>query len=233
MRDTAQVLAGLNIGESKSKLLAIVANLRGAEDASQHEEITYLGFPLSLSETFQRRNTNKTIIEALNAVEEIQNLCIKKGKKLVTYLSMGFGNPYGDPYDAEIVGKFVDILSTLEVEIISLADTVGVATADEVRRLFAVLSGQFPGVEIGVHLHSNPNTAREKIAAAHQSGCSRFDGAMRGFGGCPMAEDKLVGNIATESIYAYLKELHAAPALDDSEFQKSMLMADQVFSKQK
>jgi hydroxymethylglutaryl-CoA lyase len=233
MRDSAEVLAGLNFSRSSSKLLAIVANERGAEEAAKHNAISYLGFPLSLSETFQRKNTNKTIVEALNTVEEIQNICKKSGKTLVTYLSMGFGNPYGDPYDAEIVGKFVDIMVTMEVEIISLADTVGVATADQVRRLFAVLSGQFTQVELGVHLHSNPATAREKVAAAHQSGCRRFDGAMRGFGGCPMAEDKLVGNIATETIYAYLRELHEAPVLDDSEFQKSMLLADQVFGKMK
>jgi hydroxymethylglutaryl-CoA lyase len=233
MKDTAEVLGGLHLDDSPSKLLAIIANVRGAEQAAQHSAITYLGFPLSISETFQKKNTNKTIIEALNTVEEIQNLCKKSGKTLVTYLSMGFGNLYGDPYDAEIVGKFVDILVTMEVEVISLADTIGVATADQVRRLFAVLSGQFPHVELGVHLHSNPATAREKVAAAHQSGCRRFDGAMRGFGGCPMAEDKLVGNIATETIYAYLKELHDAPDLDDSEFQKSMLMADQVFVKSK
>jgi hydroxymethylglutaryl-CoA lyase len=233
MRDTAEVLAGLQVGASRSRLLAIVANLRGAEDACKHMAIAYIGFPLSLSETFQIRNTNKTIIEALNAVEEIQNLCAKHGKKLVVYLSMGFGNPYGDPYDGEIVGKFVDILATLQVEIVSLADTVGVATPDQVRRLFAVLSGQFPKIELGVHLHSNPNNAREKIAAAHQAGCKRFDGAMRGYGGCPMAEDKLTGNMATETIYAYLREINQAPALDDSEFQKSMLLAEQVFAKRK
>jgi hydroxymethylglutaryl-CoA lyase len=233
MRDTAEVLAGLKLDETSSRLLAIVANVRGAEEASTHKQISFLGFPLSISETFQKRNTNKTIIEALNSLEEIQNICKRTGKTLVTYLSMGFGNPYGDRYDAEIVTSFVDILVTMEVEVISLADTVGVATADQVRRLFAVLSGQFPAVELGVHLHSNPDTARDKLAAAHNSGCNRFDGAMRGFGGCPMAEDKLVGNIATETIYAYLRELNAAPRLEDSEFQKSMLMADQVFGKRR
>jgi hydroxymethylglutaryl-CoA lyase len=233
MRDTAEVLAGLNMGQSRSSLLVIVANERGAEEACKHEAITYLGFPLSLSETFQLRNTNKTIVEALNTVEEIQTLCTKHGKKLVVYLSMGFGNPYGDPYDGEIVGKFVDILSTLQIETVSLADTVGVATPDQVRRLFAVLSGQFTGIDLGVHLHANPNGAREKIEAAHQAGCKRFDGALRGYGGCPMAEDKLTGNMATETIYAYLREINQAPSLDDSEFQKSMLLAEQVFSKRK
>lgn len=229
MRDTAAVLAGLDLSVSSSRLLAIVANQRGAEEACKFAEITYLGFPLSISDTFQKRNTNKTIIEALNMVEEIQDLCVKNNKVLVTYLSMGFGNPYGDPYDASIVGSFVDILSTLEVKIISLADTVGVATPRLIGELFAGLVSQFKNVELGVHLHSNPATSREKISAAHLAGCRRFDGAMKGFGGCPMANDKLVGNIATETIYAYLRELNEAPKLDDREFQKSMLQADQVF----
>jgi hydroxymethylglutaryl-CoA lyase len=229
MRDTAQVLAGLSLTDSKARLLAIVANVRGAEDACKFDEISYLGFPLSLSETFQVRNTNKTIVEALNAVEEMQTLCLKHRKALVVYLSMGFGNPYGDPYDVGIVGKFVDILNTLEIKIISLADTVGVATPKLIGELFADLVTRFHGIEFGVHLHSNPATAREKISAAHLAGCRRFDGAIKGYGGCPMADDKLVGNIATETIYAYLKELNEAPVLDDREFQKSMLLADQVF----
>src|SRR5689334_23158455 len=233
MRDTAEVLAGLNFKDSPTKLLAIIANVRGAEDACKHPAISYLGFPLSLSETFQIRNTNKTIVEALNSIEEIQGLCRTHGKTLVVYLSMGFGNPYGDPYNGEIVTKFVDILATLGIQVISLADTVGVATADQVRNLFAALSGQFSSLELGVHLHSNPATARDKVAAAHQSGCRRFDGALKGYGGCPMAEDKLTGNIATETIYAYLRELNKAPDLDDSEFQKSMLLAEQVFGKKK
>lgn len=230
MRDTAEVLAGLSLGGSPSRLLAIVANTRGAEDACRFDEIAFLGFPLSLSETFQLRNTNKTIIEALNTVEEIQVLCQKHNKQLVTYLSMGFGNPYGDPYDVDIVGKFVDILSTLEVRVVSLADTVGVATPKLIGELFGSVAQQFKHVELGVHLHSNPATSRDKISAAHLAGCRRFDGAMKGFGGCPMANDKLVGNIATETIYAYLREMNDAPRLDDREFQKSMLLAEQVFS---
>lgn len=229
MRDTAEVLRGLSITDSSSGLLAIVANVRGAEDACRFDEIRYLGFPLSLSETFQIRNTNKTIVEALNTVEELQTLCLKNRKTLVTYLSMGFGNPYGDPYDVGIVGKFVDILSTLDVEVVSLADTVGVATPKLIGELFGDLARQFNHLELGVHLHSSPAAAREKISAAYLAGCRRFDGAMKGFGGCPMADDKLVGNLATETIYAYLKELDEAPGLDDREFQKSMLMAEQVF----
>lgn len=230
MRDTAAVLAGAKLNGTNSSLLAIVANTRGAEDACKFEPITYLGFPLSLSETFQKRNTNKTIIEALNTVEDIQSLCVKNNKVLVTYLSMGFGNPYGDPFDVDIVAKFVDILVTLGIKVISVADTVGVATPRLIGDLLGSLVRDFQQVEIGVHLHSNPATSREKISAAHLAGCRRFDGAMKGFGGCPMADDKLVGNIATETIYAYLKELNEAPALDDKEFQKSMLLAEQVFN---
>jgi hydroxymethylglutaryl-CoA lyase len=229
MRDTAQVLAGLDLSDSSSRLLAIIANTRGAEEACKFDQISFLGFPLSISETFQLRNTNKTIVEALNTVEEIQSLCLKNNKVLVTYLSMGFGNPYGDPYDVDIVGRFVDILTTLDVKIISLSDTVGVATPRLIGELFGDLSRQFTQIEFGVHLHSNPATSREKISAAHLAGCRRFDGAMKGFGGCPMANDKLVGNLATETLYAYLRELNEAPKLDDEEFQKSMLMAEQVF----
>jgi len=229
MRDTADVLAGLHLAGSTSRLLAIVANTRGAEDACKFEQIAFLGFPLSLSETFQLRNTNKTIIEALNTIEEMQSLCVNNNKQLVTYLSMGFGNPYGDPYDVEIVGKFVDILATVGIKVISLADTVGVATPKLIGELFGSIASQFKDIELGVHLHSNPATSREKISAAHLAGCRRFDGAMKGYGGCPMAEDKLVGNIATETIYAYLREMNDAPKLDDREFQKSMLLAEQVF----
>lgn len=229
MKDTAEVLSQLTLGSSRSKLLAIVANLRGASDAAAFEEISYLGFPLSISETFQQRNTNKSIVEALNDVSDIQDLCAARNKTLVTYISMGFGNPYNDPYDAEVVGKFVDILSTLGVKIISLADTIGVSKPDQIRYLFTTLNEQFPGVELGAHLHSNPATAREKIAAAYESGCRRFDGALKGFGGCPMADDKLVGNIATETIVQYLGEQKDLPPLNMNAFADSVAMADGIF----
>lgn len=229
MKDTAEVLSQLTLGSSASKLLAIVANLRGASDAAAFEEISYLGFPLSISETFQQRNTNKSIVEALNDVSDIQDLCVARNKTLVTYISMGFGNPYNDPYDVEVVGKFVDILSTLGVTIISLADTIGVSKPDQIRYLFTTLNEQFPGVELGAHLHSNPATAREKIAAAYESGCRRFDGAIKGFGGCPMADDKLVGNIATETIVQYLGEKKDLPPLDMKAFADSVAMADSIF----
>ncbi|HZY80922.1 MAG TPA: hydroxymethylglutaryl-CoA lyase [Cyclobacteriaceae bacterium] len=230
MRDTAQVLDGLAMEVSRTKLLAIVANTRGAQDACQFGMISYLGFPLSISETFQKRNTNKSIVEALNTVSEIQDLCAKHGKKQVVYISMGFGNPYGDPYDVSVVGQFVDILSTLGVEIVSLADTIGVSKPDQIKYLFTSLSGKFPSMEIGVHLHSNPNTALEKIEAAYTSGCKRFDGAIKGFGGCPMAEDELVGNLATETIVAYLNNnKNDSPGLDMEEFAKALVMADGIF----
>jgi hydroxymethylglutaryl-CoA lyase len=229
LKDTAEVLNGLNV--STTKLLVIVANTRGAEEACRFESIRYLGFPLSLSETFQKRNTNKSIAEALNSVEAMQNICIRSHKQLVIYLSMGFGNPYGDPYDEGIVAQFTDILSTLEIKIVSLADTIGVSTPGQITSLFTSLIPQFPSIEFGAHLHSNPATAVEKISAAFDAGCQRFDGAIKGFGGCPMAEDELVGNLATETIVAYLESKGVNTGLNNTAFQQALLMADTVFAK--
>lgn len=229
MRDTKEVLAGLDLSNSKSKLLAIVANTRGAEEAAQVKPITYLGFPLSISETFQQRNTNKSITEALNSLSEIQNICESTGKQLVVYISMGFGNPYNDPYSVKLVEQFVDILNTLGVKIISLADTIGVSTPEQIRYLFQSLSVKFKDVELGAHLHSTPQTAVEKVNAAFEAGCKRFDGAIRGFGGCPMAKDDLVGNLATETILSYLKEQDVNTGIDDNEFVKAMAIADEIF----
>lgn len=229
MRDTAEVLDHLEISNSKTRLLAIVANVRGAETACQFDRIQYLGFPLSISETFQQRNTNKSIAEALNTVNEIQELCSQHNKQQVVYISMGFGNPYGDPYDMEIVTKFTDILATLQVPIISLADTIGVSQPTQIESLFTSLIKTFPKVEFGAHLHSTPITSLGKIAAAYQSGCQRFDGAIKGYGGCPMAKDELVGNMATETILAFLDSKQAAPVLNRTEFIKSMELAERVF----
>jgi hydroxymethylglutaryl-CoA lyase len=231
MRDTKEVLAGLDLSTTKSKLLAIVANTRGAEEAAQHKAIDYLGFPLSISETFQQRNTNKSITEALNTLSEIQNICESTGKQQVVYISMGFGNPYNDPYSVTLVEKFVDILNTLGVKVISLADTIGVSTPEQIKYVFETLSGKFKDVELGAHLHSTPQTAEEKIKAAFEAGCKRFDGALKGFGGCPMAKDDLTGNLATESILAYLKTQGVNTGLNDEEFSKAMVMADDVFPK--
>lgn len=229
MKDTKEVLAEINWKKSKSKLLAIVANTRGAEEASAFEGITYLGFPLSISETFQQRNTNKSIAEALSTLEEIQTICERSDKKLVTYISMGFGNPYNDPYDVTLVANFVDIILTVGSKIISLSDTIGVSNPENITYLFSNLAKQFPEIELGAHLHSNPATSREKIDAAYKAGCRRFDGAIRGFGGCPMAKDELVGNMATESILAYLTENNVSTGLDEIAFGKALTLADKTF----
>jgi hydroxymethylglutaryl-CoA lyase len=229
LRDTPEVISQLNWKNSSSKLLAIVANKKGAEDASGYEGIAYMGFPLSISETFQQRNTNKSIAEALNTLEDIQNICTTTGKTLVTYISMGFGNPYNDPYDLSLVGQFTDILATLGVKVISLADTIGVSNPENISYLFSSLTKQYQHIEFGVHLHSTPATSMEKIDAAYKAGCRRFDGAIRGFGGCPMANDDLVGNIATETIIGYLSEKRIASSLDLEAFSASLSFADRIF----
>ncbi len=229
LRDTVEVLNELNVTTGNTKLLAIVANVRGAEEASRFNAISFLGFPLSISETFQQRNTNKSISEALNAVEEIQNICIRSKKKLVVYISMGFGNPYGDPYNVNLVSQFVDILVTLGVDVISIADTIGISNADTIFSLFSSLSKSNPLIEIGAHLHSNPATAIEKIDAAYRAGCTRFDGAINGLGGCPMAEDDLVGNLATETILTFLESKGEKTSINKEEFNKALNMAAEIF----
>lgn len=230
LRDTAAVLEGLQLDGPRSHLLAIVANLRGAQDAVNFEQIKYLGFPLSLSETFQQRNTNKSIAEALQVVDAIQNLCIREGREMVTYLSMGFGNPYGDPYNVGVVAEFADILMQKGIKIISLADTIASASPEKISMLFTSVSSQLPGIEVGVHLHTAPADAYEKIAAAYEAGCKRIDSAMLGFGGCPMAKDELVGNLATEELIRYLDDNQAAVNLDRKSLQHSMQLARQVFT---
>ena len=229
LRDTSIVVDKLDLEGSNSKLLAIVANLRGAEDACVFEQISFLGFPLSLSETFQKRNTNKSIQDALDAIEDIQYLCNKNGKSLVTYLSMGFGNPYGDPYEKEYVSDFVAKLDKIGVGIISLADTIGVSNEENIVGLFKAVTTSYPHIEFGAHLHSERDSAWEKIAAAYKAGCRRFDGAINGFGGCPMAEDKLVGNIATETIVDYLSRFDNETSVDVVEFDLAINMAPSVF----
>jgi hydroxymethylglutaryl-CoA lyase len=231
MRDTAAVLDQLDLSTTTTKILAIVANTRGAAEACRHPAVSYVGFPLSLSETFQQRNTNKSIPEALDTLNEIQELCVQSGRNLVTYLSMGFGNPYGDPYDVDIVSRFADILNTLQIRIISLADTIGVSTPEQISLLFSRLSVDFPSVEFGAHLHSQPASAREKIEAAVRAGCRRFDGALLGYGGCPMAKDDLVGNVATEVIVQCLTDLGWPPKLNMPAFVKATELARPIFSR--
>jgi hydroxymethylglutaryl-CoA lyase len=229
LRDTAEVLANLDFQQSKSKLLAIVANQRGAEEAAMYPEITYLGYPFSISETFQLRNTNATIAESLDRVKEMQELCLFKNKTLVIYISMGFGNPYGDPWNVEIVQRWVDEMVKLDIKILSLADTIGVSNPSNIQYLFSNLIPQYPQIEFGAHLHTDAKTWREKVHAAYQSGCHSFDGAMRGFGGCPMAKDDLTGNMATENLVSYFFDQKIELNLDYQQFIQGMSMALEVF----
>lgn len=229
LRDTAEVLNQLDLSTTNSKLLAIIANLRGAEDAARFEEIDYLGFPLSISEQFQQRNTNKSIDQALETLSDIQNLCKKEGKTLVTYISMGFGNPYGEPFNEDIVAEFVRKLVALDVEIISLSDTIGVAGPDMIKRVFESNISAYPKVEFGAHFHSTPEKTQEKLSAAFYAGCERFDAAIKGFGGCPMADDDLTGNIATEKLLSFLETVGVNPNLNMEAFQESMIKSLDVF----
>lgn len=229
MRDTLAVLDRLDLSSSSSRLLAIVANLRGVQEAIQHEAITYLGFPFSVSETFQQRNTNSTIAQSLVMVEEMMELCNKYGKTAVVYLSMGFGNPYDDPWNVELLAHWTTQLVELGVQILALADTIGVSTPAKIRAIFPPLVKQFPQVEFGVHLHSAIDTWKEKIEAAYQSGCKRFDSALKGYGGCPMADDKLVGNIATEHVIRYLESQGEDLKLNQIKWQEAMEFSSEVF----
>jgi hydroxymethylglutaryl-CoA lyase len=229
MADTKQVIGNLELGKSSSKLLAIIANERGAQDAVLFDEISYLGFPFSVSETFQMRNTNSTIAQSLGRVEEIQNLCIKNKKELVVYISMGFGNPYGDVYNEQIVFEWVNKLLDLDIKIISLADTVGLATKEQVYQVTKYLVDLLPETEIGVHLHSTPVNWKEKVDAALQAGCKRFDGALKGIGGCPMADDELVGNMDTELMIPYFGELNLLNNLNNDALKKCSMLASEIF----
>jgi hydroxymethylglutaryl-CoA lyase len=229
LADTADVLKGLKMQHSKSKLLAIIANVRGAEQAMLHEAITYVGFPFSVSPTFQMRNTNSTIEASLERVEEIQGLCVKNQKQLVIYISMGFGNPYGDEYSEEIVLRWADKMVQLGVGIISMADTVGLATPQQVSSVMKALIPKYPSAEIGVHLHSTAVNWKQKTHAALEAGCYRFDGALKGIGGCPMADDELVGNMDTELMIPYFKALHKLDDINMDALQKCSRLASEIF----
>lgn len=229
LRDTADVLAGLDLSRTETKLLAIVANVRGAEQALAFPAIRYVGFPLSVSETFQQRNTNKSIEQAFGEVDVIQNRCVQVGKELVVYLSMGFGNPYGDPYSPDLVGAFSDRLVQLGVRIIAPADTVGSSTPEGIESLFGQLIGRFPQVEFGAHLHTRPGETAAKVRAAVRAGVRRIDGALRGFGGCPLAADDLTGNLPTEEIIQTLAQDGMAPPTNPEAFQQAMTLSAGVF----
>jgi len=229
MADTGEVISKLDLESTDTELLAIIANYRGAETAVSYDEISYLGYPFSVSETFQLRNTNSTIQESLQRVEAIQELCLKKGKQLVVYISMGFGNPYGDAYDEEIVFEWVNKLVGMDIGIISLADTVGVATPEQVYDITSYLVESLPGTEIGVHLHSTPHNWKEKLNAAIKAGCKRFDGALKGIGGCPMADDELVGNMNTESMISYFEEKNLLNHLNKEALADCLRIAAEIF----
>lgn len=230
MADTKEVLKGLQFNSSHSKLLAIIANQRGAEEAVVYDEITYLGFPFSISETFQQRNTNSSIAESFTRVEEIQNLCLKNNKQLVAYISMGFGNPYGDKYSEEIVFEWADKLAGIGIKIISLADIVGLATPEQVKKVTHHLVNSLSDIEIGVHLHSTPANWKDKMEAAFYAGCRRFDGALKGIGGCPMAGDDLVGNMNMEWMINYFKDHKLLAALNEEALEKSLWLANKIFN---
>lgn len=229
MADTAEVLAGLDWAGSPTQLLAIVANFRGAEEAASHEAVRYLGFPFSISETFQLRNTNKTIEGSFGTVEEMVDLCAKEQKELVVYLSMAFGNPYGEPWNEEIVYQWASALAKLGVRTLSVADTVGVASPEQVFSVVDFLIRQLPGCTIGVHLHSTHRNRKAKIDAALEAGCRRFDGALKGIGGCPMAGDELVGNMDTEWMIEHFRAKKLLPALDEAALTESLRLAGEVF----
>jgi len=229
LRDTAEVLSLLDLSATPTKLLAIVANQRGADAAVQFPEIQYLGYPFSISETFQVRNTNATISESLERVKAIQATCSQHDKELVIYISMGFGNPYGDPWNADIVMRWVDELAKLDIGIFQLSDTIGVAQADSIDYLFRAVIPAYPDLEIGAHFHTTPTTWREKVDSAYQAGCRRFDGAIRGYGGCPMAKDDLTGNMPMEHLVAYMTEQGSTDVIDTALFGQAYQQALDVF----
>jgi hydroxymethylglutaryl-CoA lyase len=229
MQDTAEVLAQLDLSQTQSKLLAIIANTQGAEAACSFPEIQYLGFPFSISENFQMRNTHKTISQSLVSLQEILNLADAKNKQVVAYLSMGFGNPYGDPWNTEIVGEWTEKLATMGVKIVSLSDTIGSSTPEMISYLFSNLIPTYPAIEFGAHLHTTPDSWFEKIDAAYKAGCRRFDGAIQGFGGCPMATNHLTGNMPTEKLLSYFTAQKASTNLSPMSFESAYNEASKVF----
>ena len=229
MRDTADVLSKLDLSTTKSKLLAIVANVRGANDASQFEEIDYLGYPFSISENFQMRNTHTTIAESITVLQEILAIAARTNKEVVAYLSMGFGNPYGDPWNVEIVGEWTEKLSSMGVQILSLSDTIGSSTPEIISYLFSNLIPKFPKIEFGAHIHTTATSWYEKVDAAYKAGCHRFDGAIKGYGGCPMAKDELTGNMPTEKLLSYFTAQKADTNIKPLRFESAYNEALKIF----
>ncbi len=231
MVDTAEVLSKLDLSKTDSKLLAIVANLRGAQAACEHPEIQHLGYPFSISENFQMRNTHKTIAQSVELLQEILDLASAKSKQLVVYISMGFGNPYGDPWNVDIVGEWTEKLASMGVKILSLSDTVGTSDPETIDYLFSNLIPKYPEVEFGAHLHTTPTTWHEKVDVAYKAGCRRFDGAIQGFGGCPMAKDELTGNMPTEKMVSYFGSRKIHSNVNAMPFESSYNEATKIFTK--
>lgn len=229
LADTEEVLQGLDLENTESSLLSIVANVRGAEQAARFPQIRYLGYPFSVSEIFQKRNTNKTIAESRELVREILDICKSSGQELVVYISMGFGNPYEEDWSPAIVERFCEELVAMGVGVLSLSDTIGSSEPQSIRQLFSTLIPAFPSVQFGAHLHTHPATWREKVEAAYEAGCRRFDGAIKGFGGCPMADDDLVGNMATENLLNFAQQRGALSTIDKGAFDEAMRLAIQIF----
>jgi hydroxymethylglutaryl-CoA lyase len=231
MKDTAEVLNGLNLTYTESKLLAIVANVRGAQDAVKYEQIDFLGYPFSISENFQMRNTHKTIAQSIEVLREILKLAGEHGKDVVTYLSMGFGNPYGDPWNVDIVGDWAERMAEMGVKTLSLSDTVGTSTPDVIDYLYSNLIPKYPEIEFGAHLHTTPARWHEKVNAAFEAGCRRFDGAIQGFGGCPMAKDELTGNMPTEKMLSYFTAMKVDTNINTMSFEGAHNEATKIFTK--
>lgn len=229
MSDTSEVLELLDLSQTNTKLLAIVANVRGARDAVNFEKVSYLGYPFSISENFQMRNTHKTIAESVEVLNEILELADKNNKEVVTYISMGFGNPYGDPWDVEIVGNWTEKLAKMGVKVLSLSDTVGTSDPETITYLFSNLIPKYPEVEFGAHLHTTPSSWHEKVDAAYKAGCRRFDGAIQGYGGCPMAKDELTGNMPTEKMLSYFSAVKAETGIRTMSFESAHNEASKIF----
>ena len=231
MKDTSELLSLLDVSNTESQLLAIVANIRGAEDAVMYNEIDYLGYPFSISENFQMRNTHKTIAQSIETLQEILNLADSKNKKVVAYLSMGFGNPYGEPWNVDIVGEWTEKLFNMGVKILSLSDTVGSSTPEIITYLFSELITKYPSIEFGAHLHTTTTKWKEKVSAAYLAGCRRFDGAIQGFGGCPMAKDDLTGNMPTEKMLSYFAAEKVITNINSMSFENAYNEASKIFNK--
>jgi len=229
LRDTPEVLAGLDLSRTKTELLAIVANLRGAQEAASHEPIQYLGYPFSVSEVFQKRNTNKTIAQSRDLVKDLLDLSAAKDKQLVVYVSMGFGNPYREAWSVEIVEDFCGALADMGVKILSLSDTIGTSNPESISHLFGKLIPEFPQVEFGAHLHTHAHNWREKVETAYNEGCRRFDGAIKGYGGCPMADDDLIGNMPTEKLLSYFNAKNVEHGVDMLAFESAYNRALDTF----